>query len=67
VAGRIRSIEKFSDLIRNRTLNLPAWSIVPQPTTLPRAPEMLGNEQETNLKHTRIPSGLRDVGRRMRI
>jgi hypothetical protein len=37
-AGRIRSIEKSNDLIGNRTRNLPAWYIVPQPTTLPRAP-----------------------------
>jgi hypothetical protein len=26
-------------LIGTRTRDLPAWSIVPQPTTLPRAPE----------------------------
>jgi hypothetical protein len=37
-AGRIRSIEKFNDLIGSRTRDLPACSIVPQPTTLPRAP-----------------------------
>jgi hypothetical protein len=36
--GRIKSIEKFSDLIGNRTRDLPASSIVPQPTTVPRAP-----------------------------
>jgi hypothetical protein len=36
-AGRIRSIEKFNDFIGNRTRDLPARSIVPQPTTLPRA------------------------------
>jgi hypothetical protein len=30
-------MEKFSDLIENRTLDLPACSIVPQPTTPPRA------------------------------
>jgi hypothetical protein len=34
----ITSIEKCSDLIGNRTHDLPACSIVPQPTTLPRAP-----------------------------
>jgi hypothetical protein len=33
-AGRIRSIEKFSD-VGNRTRNFPAISMVPQPTTLP--------------------------------
>jgi hypothetical protein len=31
------SIEKSSDLIRNRTPDLPDSSIVPQPTTRPRA------------------------------
>jgi hypothetical protein len=34
----IRSIEKFSDLIGNLIRGLPACSIVPQPTTLPRVP-----------------------------
>jgi hypothetical protein len=33
-AGRFRSIEKSSDLVGNRTHDLPACSIVPQPTTL---------------------------------
>jgi hypothetical protein len=37
--GRIMSIEKSNDLIGNRTRDLPACSIVPQPTTLPRAPD----------------------------
>jgi hypothetical protein len=37
-AGRIRSIEKSYNFIANRTRDLPARSIVPQPTTLPRAP-----------------------------
>jgi hypothetical protein len=37
-AGRIRSIEKSNDPIGNKTRDLPACSIVPQPTTLPRAP-----------------------------
>jgi hypothetical protein len=32
-AGRIRSIEESNDLIGNRTRDLPACSIVPQPTT----------------------------------
>jgi hypothetical protein len=35
-AGRIRSIKKANGLIRNRTRDLPAGSIVPQPTTLQR-------------------------------
>jgi hypothetical protein len=37
VAGRIRSVEKSHDLIGNRNRDLPACSLVPQPTTLPRA------------------------------
>jgi hypothetical protein len=37
-AGRIRPIEKSNDLIGNRNCELPACSIVPQPTTLRRAP-----------------------------
>jgi hypothetical protein len=41
-AGRIRLIEKPSDLIGNRTLDLLACSIVPQPTTLPRGPSDYG-------------------------
>jgi hypothetical protein len=36
-AGRIKSIEKLNDLIGNRTRDFPACSIVPKPTTLPRA------------------------------
>jgi hypothetical protein len=35
--GRIMSIEKFSDLIGNRTRYLATCSIVPQPTALPFA------------------------------
>jgi hypothetical protein len=37
-AGNIRSIEKFNDLIGIRNRHIPGWSIVPQPTTLPRVP-----------------------------
>jgi hypothetical protein len=32
-------LKKFNDLIGNRTRNHPACSIVPQPTTLPHAPD----------------------------
>jgi hypothetical protein len=42
VAGKIRSIEKSSDLIGNRTRNLPACSIAPQPTT--------GNDYESLMR-----------------
>jgi hypothetical protein len=38
VAGRSRSIEKSNDLIGNQTCDLPACSIVPQPTALLHAP-----------------------------
>jgi hypothetical protein len=41
-AGRIRSIEKSHDLIGIRTRDLPACSVVPQPTTLPHAPQIKG-------------------------
>jgi hypothetical protein len=37
-AGSIRSIEKSNELIGNRTRDIPACSMVPQPTTLPHAP-----------------------------
>jgi hypothetical protein len=32
-------LKKFSDLIRNRTRDLPAFSLVPQPTPIQRAPK----------------------------
>jgi hypothetical protein len=32
-------LKKSNDLIGDRTLDLPACSIVPQPTTPPRAPQ----------------------------
>jgi hypothetical protein len=35
-AGRIRSIEKFSDLIKNRTRVLMTRRKMPQPTAAPR-------------------------------
>jgi hypothetical protein len=41
LAGRIRSSEVSNDLIGNRTSDLPAGSIVRQPTALPRAPFLL--------------------------
>jgi hypothetical protein len=33
-------LKKFNDLIGIRTLNFPACNIVPQPTTLMRAPSL---------------------------
>jgi hypothetical protein len=38
LAGRIRTNENSNDLTGNRILDLPACSIVPQQTTLPRPP-----------------------------
>jgi hypothetical protein len=37
-AGRVRSTEKSNDLIGNRTRDIPACSIVPQPIMLPGTP-----------------------------
>jgi hypothetical protein len=42
VPGRIKSTEKSNDLIGNRTRDLPACRMVPQPTTLPRVSEVIG-------------------------
>jgi hypothetical protein len=40
-AGRIKPIEKSSNLIGNWPRDLPARRIVPQPTTLPHAPKIM--------------------------
>jgi hypothetical protein len=40
MARSIRSIEKSNDLIWNRTRDLPACITVPQPTTVPRSPNV---------------------------
>jgi hypothetical protein len=40
----IRSSQKSDDLIGNRTRNLMAYSVVPQPTTLPRASKVTGQK-----------------------
>jgi hypothetical protein len=70
-AGRIRSIEKIH-LIRTRTRDLPACSIVLQPTTLPRAAQfsvfVLKNKSRlfggylklkilNNYRYTRVEAG----------
>jgi hypothetical protein len=57
VAGRIRSIEESSDLIGNRTHELPACSIVPEPTTLPHAPTVLSVEDPFTLHSNWIYPG----------
>jgi hypothetical protein len=38
----MRSTKNYNDLIGNRIPDLPACSIVPQPTTLPRTPKENG-------------------------
>jgi len=45
--GRIMSIKNSSDTIRNRTPNLPTWSVVPQQTVPPRC-------LHTHMIHTEI-------------
>jgi hypothetical protein len=40
-AGRIRLIEKLNNLVGDRTPDLPVCRIVPQATTIPRAPTRL--------------------------
>jgi hypothetical protein len=53
-AGSIRSIEKWNDLIGNRTRDLPACSIVPQPTTPPPSRTIvLGSTQPLTEMSTR--------------
>jgi hypothetical protein len=42
--GKIRSIEKSNDLIGSRTLDLPACSVVPQPTALPSVKDKIKSE-----------------------
>jgi hypothetical protein len=51
-AGRITSIEKSNDLTGNRTRDLPACRIVPQPTTLPRAHSTRAQETKFHI-HTK--------------
>jgi hypothetical protein len=48
-AERIRSIKKSNDPTRNRTRDLPACSIVPQPTMLPRAPTDYDRQDQIDL------------------
>jgi hypothetical protein len=51
VAGRIRSIEKIH-LIGTRSRDLPACSIVPQPTTLPRATTVNTDDDLIDITYT---------------
>jgi hypothetical protein len=50
--GRIRLTEKFSDLTGNRTRDILAYNIVPQPTTLPHGP--IGLHDNWYLQESRI-------------
>jgi hypothetical protein len=59
-AGRIRSIENSNDLIESRTRDLPTCSIVPQPTTLPRAPSQLV-ASILNIKLLHSPQSLKAI------
>jgi hypothetical protein len=52
VAGRIRSIEKSNDLIGNRTRDLLACSIVPQPTTRCHQPVLINKSVHTQLRRS---------------
>jgi hypothetical protein len=48
----LSQFEKSNDLIENRTRHLPACSIVPQPITIPVAPnESLGNINKCSVTH----------------
>jgi hypothetical protein len=46
-------IEKYND-IGNQTHDLPACSTVPQPTTLPRAPQNNNNNNNNNNKRSDV-------------
>jgi hypothetical protein len=52
VAWSIRSIEKSNDLIGNRTHDIPACSIVSQPTMLPRASHKIYNSLKASALQT---------------
>jgi hypothetical protein len=55
VVGKIRSNEKVSNLIGNRNCDLPACSIVPQSTTLLRAPNLLLKDTDNRQGGVRMP------------
>jgi hypothetical protein len=59
VAGRIRSIEKIH-VIGTRTRDLPACGIVPQPTTLPRAPPTIEVLLETRFSNRSVPRSYKE-------
>jgi hypothetical protein len=55
---QIRSIEKSNDLIGTRTCDLPACSIVSQPTTLPGAPNEHSSGYKDAFLHNNITAYL---------
>jgi hypothetical protein len=70
MAGRIRSIEKSSDLIVNRTRNLSPCSIMPQPTMLPHPvssrSKITRKFEISNLVPVHCSRSLKDQGNKMR-
>jgi hypothetical protein len=50
MAGRIKSVEKSNDNIGKRTRDIPACSMVPQPTTLLRLPNKKYTKETYNSK-----------------
>jgi hypothetical protein len=52
----MKSTENSNDFIGNRTCDLPACSIVPQPTALPRAPKVYGFTANTTQKQYEVPN-----------
>jgi hypothetical protein len=54
VAGRIRSIEKSNDLIGNRISDLPACSMVPQPTTVSCATHIMFIMNKTSMNQPQV-------------
>jgi hypothetical protein len=55
-AERIRSIEESKDLIGNRSLDLPACTIVSQSTTLSRAPNIVPTHILNHTSFQSMPS-----------
>jgi hypothetical protein len=51
-------LRKSNDFIGTRTRDLPIWSIVPQPTTLPRSPNILDSRANINLERKTLSHGI---------
>jgi hypothetical protein len=52
--GGLGILKKSNEIIGNQTRDLPACSIVPQPTTLPRAPD--SNEEPIEQRSDTLPT-----------